>query len=154
MQCDNFCTVLHISASMHQLPLLICFLHGCYWPIYKMGLGIDPDIGTKFECSTHFFISNTFFQISLIVAWLFNKLSLKCFVSVAYYIEILSYWDSNIFNICFYVYVLVYICLIYVIYFSIIIFITSNQMISLIQTNLFFGHVCQKLERAGVGGGG
>ena len=27
-------------------------------------------------------------------------------------------------------------------------------MISLIQTNLFFGHVCQKLERAGGGGGG
>ena len=43
-------------------------------------------------------------------------------------------------------YVNVYICLIYVICFAIIIFlfITINHIISLIQTNLFFGHVCQK----------
>ena len=47
-----------------------------------------------------------------------------------------------------YVYDLVYICLIYVNYFAIIIFIfvTINHIISLIHTNLFFGHVCQKFS--------
>ena len=47
-----------------------------------------------------------------------------------------------------YVYDFVYICLIYVNYFAIIIFIfvTINHIISLIQTNLFFGHVYQKFS--------
>ena len=40
-----------------------------------------------------FFISNAFFQLSLNVE-LFNKLSLKFCLSVAYYIEILFYGDT------------------------------------------------------------
>ena len=36
--------------------------------------------------------------------------------------------------------------LIYVIYFAIIIFITINQIISVILACLFFGHVCQKFN--------
>ena len=46
------------------------------------------------------------------------------------------------------VYVLVYIVLIYVICFVIIIFIfiITNHIISVIQPNLFFGHVCQKFS--------
>ena len=34
-----------------------------------------------------------FFQLSLSFAWLFNKLSLKCCLSVPYHTEILSYQD-------------------------------------------------------------
>ena len=51
-----------------------------------------------------------------------------------------------IFYVYRYVYVMVYICHIYVIYFAIIIFIfiTINHIILLIQANLFLGHVCQK----------
>ena len=38
---------------------------------------------------TLFFISSAFFQLSLSVAGLFNELSLKCYLSVAYYLEAL-----------------------------------------------------------------
>ena len=54
----------------------------------------------------------------------------------------------TIFSVFVSVYVLASICLIYVIYFVIVIstFITINHIISLIQTNLFFRYVCQKLS--------
>ena len=37
------------------------------------------------------FYKERFFQLSLSVAWLFNELTVKCCLSVAYYIEALSY---------------------------------------------------------------
>ena len=54
----------------------------------------------------------------------------------------------SIFSIFVSVNVLAYVCLIYLIYFAIIIFIfiSTNHIISLIQTNLFVGHVCQKFS--------
>ena len=41
-----------------------------------------------------FFLSNAFFQLRLSIAKLFNELSLKCCLSVAYYTEALSYRDT------------------------------------------------------------
>ena len=41
-----------------------------------------------------FFNSQRFFQLSLSVAYNFNELSLKCCLSVAHYIEALSYQDT------------------------------------------------------------
>ena len=49
---------------------------------------------------------------------------------------------SYIFCIYLHVDVLFYLCLIYVMYCVIIIFITINHIISLIEINLFFRHVC------------
>ena len=70
-------------------------------------------------------------------------MNLKCYLSVAYYIETWSYRGRLYFlylSLCLRV---AYICLIYLIYFAIIIFIfiSINHIISLIQTNLFVGHV-------------
>ena len=75
-------------------------------------------------------------------------MSLKCCLSVAYYRRTLFYEARYSFYICLYVFVLVFICLIYVIYFAIIIFIliTINHIISLKQVNSFFGYVCQKFS--------
>ena len=77
----------------------------------------------------------------------FNKLSLKCCLSVVYYIERHCLTESRYIFCCLYDYVSVYKCLIYVIYFAIIIFIfiTINKII-LMQANLLFGCVCQKFS--------
>ena len=68
--------------------------------------------------------------------------------NVAYVLFITERHNFYNFYICLYVYDLVYICFIYVNYFAIIIFIfvAINHIISLKQTNLFFGHVCQKFS--------
>ena len=96
-----------------------------------LSFGVDPI--TRF-----FYIRNAFFQLNLSVSSLFNKLSLKCCLSVAYYRETLSYGDT----------LYLYLYHIYEIYFSMIIFIfiTINHIIPLTQTNLFFGHACQKFS--------
>ena len=43
---------------------------------------------------TLFYISNAIFQLSLSVDKLFNELSLKCYLSFAYYILTSSYWET------------------------------------------------------------
>ena len=94
-----------------------------------------------------FLISNAFFQLSLSVAQFFNNQSLKYCLTVAYYIKTLLLRQA-MFSIFVSVCVLAYICLIYLICFPIIIFIflSINHIISLIQTTLFVGHVCQKFS--------
>ena len=62
----------------------------------------------------------------------------------------LLYWDIVLPRhtiVSIFVYILGYVCFIYVIYFgiNIFIFIIINHIIPLKQTNLFLGHVCQKL---------
>ena len=102
--------------------------------------------GIHFNSLTRIFFSKKrFFQPSLRVAWRFNKLSPKCCLSVAYYIEAMSYQDTLYFlHLSLYLRFGLYVLFI-VIYFAIdsSIFITINHIISLIQTNLFLGHVCQ-----------
>ena len=75
-------------------------------------------------------------------------MSLKCCLSAAYYIKILSYQDTLYF-------LYLSLCLSLILYmsylcnlFAIIIFtsIAINHVTSLIQTNWFFGHVCQMLS--------
>ena len=50
----------------------------------------------RFVLSLHalFYKKRFFFQLSISVASIFNKLSINCCLSVAYYIEILSYRDT------------------------------------------------------------
>ena len=81
---------------------------------------------------------------NLIADTSFNKSSLKCCLSAPYYIDTLSYQDTLLFL---YLSTSWSMCFIYVIYFgiNIFIFIIINHIISLMQTNLFLGHVCQKL---------
>ena len=72
---------------------------------------------------------------------------LNCLDDLIYISSLITYRHcltetSYIFCICLHVDVLFYLCLIYVIYCVIIIFITINHIILLIEINLFFGHVC------------
>ena len=89
---------------------------------------------------TRFFYGQRFFQLSFIIAAKrFTELGLKYCLGVA--LGILSYRDTLYrvylsLSLC-----LRLLCLIYVIYFSI--FITIIHMISLEQTNFFFGNVWQ-----------
>ena len=93
----------------------------------------------EFIYYTFFFISNTFFQLSLSVVKLLNELSFECCSSVAYYIWTLFKRDTLYF---------VYLCLclrlgLFVSYlfelFFIFIFIKVNHKISLKKEPLLFG---------------
>ena len=75
-------------------------------------------------------------------------MSLKCCLSVTYYIEIVSYQDKLYFlylSLCLRLGLYMsYLCNLFVI--IIFIYVTINHITSLIQTNLFFEHVCQKFS--------
>ena len=97
---------------------------------------------------TRFFISNVFFSsASLLLNFLKNWVSNVAWVLFLQRRHNLTE-TRYIFYICLSVYALVGICLIYVIYFAIMIFIfiAINHIISLKQANSFFGHVCQKFS--------
>ena len=113
----------------------------------RTGITLNTD---NFQAVLIFIISNytLFFNSASVLLKFFDKLSPKCGLSVAYYIETFSYRDtifsifvstSTSWSIC------VCVCLIYMISFSTIIFIyiTINHIILLIKKN-FFEYVCQK----------
>ena len=119
--------------------------HNCFvfTRIWGQWLTLMPPIFSSF------FISNAFFQLSLSVALLFNELSLKCCLSVAYYIEAFTNRDM-----LYLVYLFLCLCFglfmfyLYDIFFHFLffIFITINHLISLTNKKLFFGHVSQKFS--------
>ena len=107
-----------------------------------------PEIFAFIAVLHAFFISNAFFQLSLSVASLFSKLSFKCCLGVAYYIGTLSYRDTLYFlylSLCLRLGLYIsYLC--HHLTIIIFIFIKVNYTISVIQTNLFLGHICQKFS--------
>ena len=106
----------------------------------------------EFIYYTFFFISNTFFQLSLSVVKLLNELSFECCSSVAYYIWTLFKRDTLYF---------VYLCLclrlgLFVSYlfelFFIFIFIKVNHKISLKKEPLLFGATLPNVQPEGFHG--
>ena len=78
----------------------------------------------------------------------FNELSVNCCLSVAYYIEAMSYLELQYFaclSLCLCLGLFIsYLC--NILFIIIFIFITVNHIISLTQINLVFGHVNQNFS--------
>ena len=78
----------------------------------------------------------------------FNELSVNCCLSVAYYIEAMSYLELQYFaclSLCLCLGLFIsYLC--NILFIIIFIYITVNHIISLTQKNLFFGHAYQNFS--------
>ena len=78
----------------------------------------------------------------------FNELSVNCCLSVAYYIEAMSYLELQYFaclSLCLCLGLFIsYLC--NILFIIIFIYITFNHIISLTQKNLFFGHAYQNFS--------